>query len=69
MSMAWSRSTRNRRRARIPHRMLHTLVPEVILNEPGIVPLIRQCMATTMAQHVRVDVPNRVINFVSVRRE
>src|SRR6516162_11210052 len=42
------------RQFRISHRMLNIFVAEVGLQRPGIMPSVRQCITTRMAQHVRM---------------
>ena len=40
----------------IAHRVLNVLVPQVVLDQPGIQALVRQGIATAMAEHVGMDV-------------
>ncbi len=41
-------------RGRVPHRMPDIPVPQIILNQPGVRPVISQRITTGMPQHVRV---------------
>jgi hypothetical protein len=40
---------------RIPNSVRDTAMPEVVLEPPGIYPLVRQGIAACMAQHMDVD--------------
>ena len=39
----------------VPDRMLDVLVPEVVLQGPGVMAIVRELEPTGMAKHVRVD--------------
>lgn len=43
-----------RRQLGVPHRVLDVLVPQVVLDRPGVVPVVRQLEPTPMPQHVRM---------------
>lgn len=44
-----------RRQLGIPHRMLNVLMPQVMLNRPRILPIVRQLKPASMAKHVWVS--------------
>ncbi len=42
-------------RGRVPHRMPDIPVPQIILNQPGVRPVISQRIAAGMPQHMRMS--------------
>ncbi len=44
-----------RRQLGVPDRMLNRAVAKPVLNGPGVVPGVRQCVAAAVAQHVHMD--------------
>ena len=57
----------SRRRARVLHRVRDVPVPEVVLDQSSVEPLVSEIKACRVTQHVRVDVEGKSCPLTSLR--